>query len=186
MKKRIRKKLMKKWIKSTVDSVHIEMEVRHRSTGINMCYQFIKNYILFDSDRLPRARSEMYNKVDLEVYIKTLTLHELGHFLDRDALLASIPQTLEFFKKKRKSPLFERKLNVHLFQLDIDEHEMNYVFEETAWTNAEKLNRLYQIVNWSDFEKVKFNSLLTYTASYNRDLLIYQRLLAEANKQIAG
>ncbi|CAM3892768.1 hypothetical protein [Lederbergia lenta] len=185
MKKRVRKKIMKKWIKSTVDSVHMDMEVIHRNTGINMCYQFIKNYLLFDSDRLPIARREMYNMVDLEVYIKTLTLHELGHSLDRDALLASLPKALEFFRMKRKSPIKDRKLNLELFKLDIDEHEMNYVFEETAWENAEKLNRLYNIVDWVDFEKVKFNSLLTYTACYNRDLLIYQRLAAEADKQIA-
>ncbi|MBS4223504.1 integrase [Lederbergia citrea] len=186
MKKRVKKKQIKKLIQATINSVEMNIEVRHQRTGVNMCYEFIKNYLIFDSKRLPKARMEMYNAVGLEVYIKAITLHELGHFLDREALLSSIPRMIELIKIKRKAPFRERKLNIDLFKADIEIHEMNYVFEESAWTNAEKLNRLYHVIDWECFEKVKFDSLLSYTACYNRDLLIYQQLAAKTNNQIAG
>ncbi|MBM7552596.1 integrase [Thalassobacillus pellis] len=186
MKKRALKKKIKKLIHTTVDQAGLHLPIRHKRTNINMSYDFIEDAIYFDIRRLVKARKEMTEIVPIEIYVQTLTLHELGHQLDREALLASIPRTIEILKAKRKHPMFERRKNINLFKIDMEAHEMDYTFEETGWENAEKLNRLHNIVEWDSFEKVKKNSLLTYTVFYNRDLLIYQQLLKEQQEEAAG
>lgn len=185
MKKRLLKKMMKQWISTVMGMVNMEIEVRHQLTGINLCYEFIENRVLFDSRRIIDARKEMLSPVGLEAYVKTLALHELGHAMDREALLASLPRAIEMAHAKRITPYHERKSNLDLIRIDLEEHEMNYAFEETAWSNAEKLNRLYHVVGWEDFEQIKFDSLLSYTALYNRDLLIHHNLVAATSVQIA-
>jgi hypothetical protein len=69
-----------------------------------------------------------------------------------------------------------------LFSLIIEEHEMNIAFEKTAWMNAEKLNGLYQIVEWDIFEMMKIASLETYNLFYEEDLRLYSKLKAAGNQ----
>ncbi|WP_017729303.1 hypothetical protein [Halalkalibacterium ligniniphilum] len=186
MKKRALIKKVKKLIESTLIDVNIVIDVKHKRTRVNMVYDFIQGTLIFDAKRMVEARNEMMEKVSLEDYIKALTLHELGHHLDRYALIASLPRTYEIYELKQKIPYSERRKNLSLFKVDLEEHEMDYAFEESAWAYAKKLNRLYNLVNDNVFEKVKFNSMLSYLASYNQDLLIYQQLLLESETSLAG
>ncbi|PWA04982.1 integrase [Pueribacillus theae] len=176
MNKRILKKKVKQIIQSTMNDVNISLKIQQEQSGVNMSYDFIKNIVYFDAERIQKARMEVNENVSLEAYVKAVTLHELGHFLDREALQASIPRAFEIFKFKNRFSFKERIKHSELFKIDIEAHELNYVFEETAWENAEKLNRLFGVVDWESFEIVKFHCMLSYAAQYNRDLLIYQRL----------
>lgn len=67
----------------------------------------------------------------------------------------------------------------------IEEHLMNIAFEETAWANAEIMNKKFAIVDWQSFEQVKAQGLATYHHLYERDLTLYNKLLAEQSEQIA-
>ena len=62
---------------------------------------------------------------------------------------------------------------------------MNISFEETAWANAEMLNREFAIVDWANFEKMKNQGMETYLYLYTKDLQLYNKLLAEQTEQIA-
>lgn len=177
VKKRILKKKIKRMIKSTLDKVGISIKVIHNKTGVNMSYDFIKHIIYFDAERIQTARLEMTVPVSLEAYVKAVTLHELGHSIDRNALVASIPKAFKIYTAKRQYPLSERIHHPNLIKIDLEEHEMNYIFEETAWVHARKLNFAYKVLDSTAFDKVKFDCMLSYIAQYNRDLLIYQRLL---------
>lgn len=180
MKKRIRMKRIKKWVRSTGDAVQMDTVLKRQKTGVNISYDFIQDIVGYDLERLQKARREMKQPVALETYVRTLTIHELGHAMDRAALLASFDRTVEFFKMKRTYPAAEQRRDIGRFSMLIEEHEMNIAFEETAWNNAEMMNRLYGIVDWDDFYNVKKHSLSTYKAAYKRDLHLYQRLLSEA------
>jgi hypothetical protein len=178
-------KWIEQLIQSTIRNVGIDIELKQQITGINMSYNFIFDYIGYDDIRIEEAIKEMRDPVSLQSYIKAFTLHELGHALDRNALLDSLTKTLEFYDMKKNYPIHERYSDPNLLAMLIEEHEMNIGFEETAWANAEKLNMEYGIVNWESFEKVKKQGMATYLNLYAEDLHLYNKLVAEHIEQIA-
>ncbi|MFS0577388.1 integrase [Sporosarcina sp. 179-K 3D1 HS] len=185
MNNRIKMKRIKQWMRSTADAVRMDTVLKRQQTGVNMSYDFIQDMVGYDLERLPKARREMKQPVSLEAYVRTLTMHELGHAVDREALLASFDRTVEIFKMKKTYSAAEQRRDLGTFTMLIEEHEMNIAFEETAWDNAEKMNRLHGIVDWNDFYNVKAHSLSTYQACYERDLRLYQRLLAANSTPVA-
>ncbi|GIN69823.1 hypothetical protein J14TS2_02980 [Bacillus sp. J14TS2] len=166
------------WIQEVMERVHLFMPIKQRSTGINMSYNFLDNVISFNPTRSIQSHKEMDESLPFRAFIQALTLHELGHSLDRDSLYASISKSYHIYQIKKAHSYSKRSKNIELFQWDIEDHEMNYIFEETAWIHARRLNQTYQIVDPTIMEEVEFHSLLTYTAQYNRDLLIYHQLKA--------
>ncbi|NEU32153.1 integrase, partial [bacterium LRH843] len=134
-------KWLKDLIQSVMKAVEIEIEVRQENTGVNMSYNFIQNFVGFDAKRIQKARTELQSPLSLELYIKIFTLHELGHAVDQKALLDSLPRTIEILQMKRSYTRNEHYNNTDLLAILIEEHEMNIAFEETAWTNAENLNK---------------------------------------------
>ena len=175
-----RKNLVEKIIHSTVRTVKMTMELRIDNSGINMSYNFIGNYIGVDLKSLFIAIEEVSNPIAPDLYVKTLTINE-----DRPGLLQTLDRTVEIYNMKRNYSTKEIYNDLALLAVILEEHEMNLLFEETAWTNAEKLNEKYQIVDPLSLESVKEHSLSTYRASYQADLSIYNRLLKETNEQIA-
>ncbi|MFZ7947092.1 MULTISPECIES: integrase [Bacillaceae] len=182
-KKRI--KWIEQIIQSTLRTVGIEIELKHQLTGVNMSYNFILDYIGYDVKRIEEAIMEMQAPVSLKSYIHSFTLHELGHALDRKALLDSLPKTLEYYEMKKNHSISEQYSDTNLLAMLIEEHEMNIGFEETAWVNAEKLNKEFGIVDWASFEKLKNQGMDTYLQLYAKDLQRYNKLLSEQTEQIA-
>lgn len=173
-------------IQSTIRAVGIEIELKQEHTGVNMSYNFILDHIGYDVKRIEEAIKEMQCQVSLKSYIKAFTLHELGHALDRQALLDSLSKTLEFYEMKKNHTKFEQYSDDNLLKMIIEEHEMNIAFEETAWANAEKLNMEYDIVDWDSFEKAKNQGMATYLNLFSKDLMIYNQLVSEQpTEQIA-
>ena len=144
-------------ISATMQSVEMDVQLRQDNSGVNMSYNFIGDYVGFDANRLIEAKEEMQTTISLEVYIKTITLHELGHAIDRKALLETLDRTIEIFDAKRNNSLYELYNRVDLLSMVIEEHEMNLIFEETAWENAQKLNEKFHIVEEKCFEAIKQN-----------------------------
>lgn len=165
-------------IQSTMDAVQLNLPLKEDRSGVNMCYNFIGEYVGFDAQRLVKAHEEMNTTISLETYIQTITIHELGHAMDQAALSASLPRTVEIFQMKKRHPVHELYTNPELLASLIEEHEMNLVFEETAWNNAEKLNEHYQIVDPSAFEQIRRHSLSSYYKLYEEDLQLYDKLNA--------
>ncbi len=180
-----RKKWIENLIQSTIRNVGIDIELKHQLTGVNMSYNFILDYIGYDVNRIEEAIKEMQVSVSLQSYIKAFTLHELGHALDRKALLDSLEKTLEYYEMKKNYTLYERYSNYKLLAKLIEEHEMNIGFEETAWANAEKLNMEYDIVDLASFEKAKNQGMATYLNLYAKDLQLYNKLVPKQTEQIA-
>lgn len=172
-------------INSTMHDVGMNVELKQDNSGINMSYNFIGNYVGFDVNRLLEVSNEMQTLISLELYIKIITIHELGHAMDRDALLDSLTRTLEIFNKKNNHSLYELYNNIDLLAMLMEEHEMNIIFEETAWENAEILNKKFRIVDEKSFEIVKAHSLSTYMNLYKEDLHLYEELMASQHVQIA-
>lgn len=185
MHEKNRKRWIEELIQSTIRTVGIDIELKHQLTGVNMSYNFILDYIGYDGERIEEAIKEMRGQVSLQSYVKALTLHELGHALDRKALLDSLTKTLEYYEMKKNDPLYERYSDCNLLRMLIEEHEMNIGFEETAWLNAEKLNMEYGIVDKAAFEKVKEQGMATYLNLYAKDLKLYNKLVSEQSVQIA-
>src|SRR5690606_41628913 len=76
---------------------------RSSDLGVNMSYNFITNVVSFDANRLVEAADEL-SSIPFDQYVKTITLHELGHAIDRPALDASLTRTLDYFNMRdRKS-----------------------------------------------------------------------------------
>lgn len=165
-------------IEATLATVGMDLEIRHEPCGINMSYNFILHYVGFDAKRISTAVKEVDPAVTLEQYVKAFTLHELGHALDREALLDSLPRTMEIYETKHSYSKDELYSSRELLALVLEEHTMNLEFEETAWKNAEKLNRIFGIVDWSVFEQIKQQGLITYQRAYRKDLKIHDRLLS--------
>ncbi|MGX9136380.1 integrase [Rummeliibacillus sp. JY-2-4R] len=155
----------------------MDLELRQDHSGINMSYNFIRNYIGFDAKRLEEAKNELQSLVPLEVYVKTITMHELGHAIDREALLASLSKTLEFFEMKDQYTLSEIYNDEQLLASLLDEHQMNITFEETAWDNAEKFNQILHLVDENTFNMIRKHSLATYNDLYQEDLQLYNELV---------
>jgi hypothetical protein len=180
-----RKNWIEQLIQSTIRAVGMDMELKEKHTGVNLSYNFILNYIGYDVKRIEEAIKEMKNQVSLKSYIQAFTLHELGHALDRKALLDSLTKTLEFYEMKKTHTIYEQYSDYNLLTMIIEEHKMNIAFEETAWANAEKLNKEYGIVDWESFEKVKNQGMATYLNLYAGDLQLYNTLVSEQGEQIA-
>ncbi|MEI4769380.1 integrase [Psychrobacillus sp. FJAT-51614] len=172
-------------INATMQSVGMNVPLKQDNSGVNMSYNFIGDYVGFDAERLIKAKEEMQKTISLELYIKTITMHELGHAIDRKALLATLDRTMEIFDAKRNHSLYELYNSVDLLSMIIEEHEMNIIFEETAWENAQKLNQEFQVVDEECFEAIKKYSLGTYREIYQEDLYLYEKLVAEHAIQIA-
>lgn len=186
MTERTKNKSIKQLIQSTVEAVHMDIRLKSDSSGVNMSYNFILDYVGFDTNRLRQARNEMQTHIPLDKYIKILTLHELGHAVDREALMDSLSRTMEIYSMKKSHPLRQQYENIDLLSMIIEEHEMNILFEKTAWVNAQAMNQIYSIVDWASFEKVKTHSLSTYKELYEKDLEIYNRLVAESSESAAS
>ncbi|MFJ5768435.1 integrase [Psychrobacillus sp. NPDC093180] len=185
MKNKYNEKYVQRLIRSTMQAVGMEVELKQDNSGINMSYNFIGDYVGFDVDRLLEVSKEMQTPISLELYIKIITMHELGHAIDRDALLNTLARTLEIFDTKKSHSLYELYNNIDLLAMLIEEHEMNIVFEETAWENAKNLNKEFQMVDEEIFEAVKAHSLATYKSLYEEDLQLYEELAALQSVQIA-
>ncbi|CAM3180045.1 integrase [Filibacter tadaridae] len=172
-------------IKSTMKAVGMDLELKHESCGINMSYNFIRNNVGYDATRIQEALNEMQTPIAPEPYIQALTLHELGHALDREALMESLERTMEIVEMKNRYSLYEQYNDSNLLAMLIEEHEMNIAFEDTAWKNAEEMNKKYELVDWTSFQEVKEQGLATYLSLYNEDLQLYTNLVALHSEQIA-
>lgn len=185
MKEKNRDRRINRLIESTMKTVGMDIEIKQEQTGVNMSYNFIFDYVGIDMQRVNEAIKEMHIPVSIESYIKTFTLHELGHALDRKALLDSLDRTLEIFEMKRNYTLYEQYNDINLLAMLIEEHKMNIDFEEKAWMNAEELNKKYGVVDWGIFEKLKDQGMATYMNLYKEDLQLYSKLVAENSEKTA-
>lgn len=176
---------IKQWICSTIETVGMPLELIEQTNGINMSYNFIEDFVGVDLNRVQEAQIELASPVPLGTYIQIMTLHELGHAMDREALLESLPRTIQIHKMKKSYPLSEQCSNAELLGMRIEEHTMNIAFEETAWMNAAELNRKHSIGDHINFELIKAHSLQSYTQLYEKDLLLYNELLASEKPQTA-
>lgn len=172
-------------IHSTMQAVEIDVELVQDNCGINMSYNFIRHHVGYDAKRLLEAVTELPTSISLEDYIKTITIHELGHALDRPALMESLDRTYEIFDIKNDHSNNELYNNIDLLSVIIEEHVMNITFEETAWNNAEMLNKQFHLVDAHVFETIRHSSLATYVELYKEDLAIYDQLVMEQSMQIA-
>lgn len=172
-------------ILSIMRIVGIELEIEQEVSGINMSYNFITDKISYDPERIYEAKKELHKPISLETYLQIFTLHELGHALDRESLLHSLDETLEIFDMKRNYSIKEQYNHSTLLALLIKEHQMNIQFEKTAWDNARKLNKEFNIVDRNIFDQVQVHSLRTYTNLYERDFKIYNQLLLDESSKVA-
>lgn len=185
MLSRYTKDYIEEIIKSVMNTVKIDLEIRPDHSGINMSYNFIGHYIGIDFERLLSAWEENEAPISLESYIKVLTIHELGHAIDRLALLESLERTIEIFRAKNSYVLSEIYNNRDLLSMIVEEHEMNIKFEETAWINAEHLNLEFNFIDHSSFKLVKRHSLESYRTLYLEDLKLYEILLESQGEKTA-
>ncbi|VDG97893.1 Uncharacterised protein [Lysinibacillus sphaericus] len=165
-------------IRDTITTVGMEIDVVQKKTGVNMMYDFIEHCVLVDSERLHIARGEMDHMLPISDYVQALTLHELGHALDRKALLESLPGTRDVIELKRTFSRQELYRNSHLLKKIIDENNQDYQFEETAWTNAERLNNMFHIVSTHCLIQMKEHGLATYKQTFLQDNAVYEGLVA--------
>lgn len=172
-------------INSTIQATGLTILLEEDHTGINMSYNFITNVVSFDADRLVEAAGELSGIVPFDIYVKIITLHELGHAIDRPALDASLTRTLDFFDMRNHYSTNEIFRNPELLGMIIEEHQMNIAFEETAWANAEILNHQLQYIDQSTFELIKNHSVSTYIRNYEEDLTVYKQLLEQTELQPA-
>lgn len=165
-------------IHSTIKDTGLTIMLKEDHSGVNMSYNFITNVVSFDAKRLVEAAGEL-SSIPFDQYVKTITLHELGHALDRPALDASLDRTLDYFDMRDQYSTKEIFKNPDLLGMIIEEHQMNIAFEETAWANAENLNQKLQIIDQNSFELIKKQSLSTYIKNYEEDLSAYKQLLEQ-------
>ena len=95
-------------IESTIRAVNMDVELKQESTGVNMMYDFIKDEVLVDISRVQKACQELPEPMPLETYLRILTIHELGHAMDRQALLDSLERTKEIIMMKRQAAAEKR------------------------------------------------------------------------------
>lgn len=165
-------------IYSTIKATGLITMLEEDHTGVNMSYNFITNVVSFDANRLVKAAGEL-SGIPFDQYVKTITLHELGHAIDRPALDASLTRTLDYFDMRDQYSTKEIFNNPELLGMIIEEHQMNIAFEETAWANAETLNQKLQFIDQNSFELIKKHSLSTYIRNYEEDLAAYKQLLEQ-------
>lgn len=165
-------------VRDTIVAVGMELDVRSLKTGVNMMYDFIEHSVLVDTERLYKARNEMNGPVALDEYVRALTLHELGHALDRKALLASLPGTQEVIRLKKEHSRQELYGSMQLLKKLIDENDQDYQFEVTAWNNAERLNGMFHVVSNECLSHMKTHGLATYQQAFSQDRILYEGLAA--------
>lgn len=166
-------------IADVIKTVKMDVPIRPMHDGINMSYNFIGKYIGYDEKRLHAAHAEMAAVYPFETYVQAITLHELGHAMDHEALEASLPKTMDIFTMKKSYPMSEIFQTPELLKVLIEEDEMNIVFEETAWNNASLMNVEYKLVDPLCFEAIRNSSLATYITLYDEDVRHYEKLLDE-------
>ncbi|MGN7386399.1 integrase [Sporosarcina sp. SAFN-015] len=169
-------------IESTIHAVNMDVELKQESTGVNMMYDFIKDEVIVDIARVRKACQELPEPMPLEIYLRVLTIHELGHAMDRKALLDSLDRTKEIIHMKKQAAAEMRSTDLPFMTMVMEEHETDIAFEETAWANAEILNSFFEIVDGASFEKVKVHSLATYRTVYEADLEIYNGFIRKQEK----
>lgn len=91
---------IKEIIQYIMTTANIDLEIRPDESGINMSYNFIGHYIGVDFTRLISAWEEIEAPLSLDSYIKTLTIHELGHAVDRRHCLNHWSGQLKSFELK--------------------------------------------------------------------------------------
>lgn len=160
-------------IESTIRDVLMDVELKQEITGVNMMYDFIKDEVIVDIARVQKACQELPEPMPLETYLRVLTIHELGHAMDRQALLDSLDRAKEIILMKKQAAAEKRPTDLPFITMVIEEHETDIAFEETAWANAEILNSFFEVVAGDSFEIVKAHSLSTYRAAHEADLEIY-------------
>lgn len=172
-------------IESTIRAVHMDVELKQESTGVNMMYDFIKDEVIVDIARVQKACQELPEPMPLETYLRVLTIHELGHAMDRQALLDSLDRAKEIIVMKKQAAAEKRSTDLPFMTMVMEEHETDIAFEETAWVNAEILNSFFEIVDGDSFEKVKVHSLSTYRAAYEADLEIYKGFIRKQEELLS-
>ncbi|GKV68335.1 hypothetical protein NCCP2716_08330 [Sporosarcina sp. NCCP-2716] len=165
-------------IRETMAAVSMELQIIESATGVNMMYDFIDHCILVDAERLHEARLEMEEPIELADYVRALTLHELGHALDRKALLASLPKTREIIELKREHTWDELSASMEWMKKLVDENDRDYVFEQTAWTNAARMNNMCRLVDKNCLSKMERHGLKTYEQVFLEDRIVYDGLAA--------
>ncbi|EMR07345.1 hypothetical protein C772_00361 [Bhargavaea cecembensis DSE10] len=170
---------IEKIIRETMIRVGVTREVRLERNGINMTYHFIHDYITYDPDRIPEAVSEQMRPVSLETYVAAITMHELGHALDRRALLAGLPLSREVYQTRKTTPPKVLERNPEYMAKVIYEEERNLIAEKTAWANAAELNRKYRLISELDFEAIRRQSLSTYERRLAGKVKVYRMAAGE-------
>lgn len=171
---------IKGWIYSIMDLTGNKLDLTEHSKGINMSYNFIHNHVGIDLARVQQAKDELPISVPLKIYIEVMTLHELGHAADREALLASLPWTLEVYNTKKAAPRDSLYTDPDFLKVVLDEQLMNIEFEITAWNHAEKMNSHHQIADAETFMSIRKHSLASYENPYQQNLHLYERMLADS------
>ncbi|MFD1032293.1 integrase [Metaplanococcus flavidus] len=171
---------IKGWIYSILDLTDTKLDLVEHSKGINMSYNFIHNRIGVDISRIQEARKELASPVALKTYIEVMTLHELGHAADREALLESMPWTIEVYNLKKSVPKDSLYSDPNVLKVILDEQLMNIEFEKTAWRHAETMNNLHQVTDDKTFNFIHEHSQASYEEPYKKNLCLYERLLADS------
>jgi antirestriction protein ArdC len=185
MKERMTESQIVALIESTIRAVNMDVELKQESTGVNMMYDFIKDEVIVDIDRVQKACQELPEPMPLEIYLRVLTIHELGHAMDRKSLLGSLDRTKEIIIMKKQAAAEKRPRDLSLMTMVIEEHKSDITFEETAWANAEILNSFFEIVDGDSFEIVRATSLSTYRAAYDADLEIYHGIIRKQEELLS-
>ncbi len=183
MQDNYKEKNLRQLILSTIKAVGMNTELKKDECGINMSYNFIGDYVGYDKKRLVEAWKEMQAAIPFEQYVKTLTMHELGHAIDREALQDSLERTLEILDIKNSHSPRELYTNIDLLSVLLEEQQMDITFEETAWRNAKYLNETAGLVDSFTFEFIKKHSLATYKDLYEEDTALYNKLAEERTLQ---
>lgn len=166
-------------IKTTMRAVNMDMELKDEHTGVNMMYDFIKDEVLVDCNRVQEACQELEKQIPLRTYVEIITIHELGHAMDRKALLASLDRAVELYEAKKLVAAENRATDIPFMTMRLEELSTDIAFEKTAWANAEMLNRFFEVVDWDCFEMVRTHSLSTYEKLFEQKLKCYEELMEQ-------
>ena len=168
-----------------MDLTGFKLDVLEHTKGVNMSYNFIYDRIGVDIARVQEAKKELALPVSLKTYIEVMTLHELGHAADREALLESLPWTIEVYNIKKAAAVDSHFSDPALLKLILDEQLMNIEFEKTAWNHAETMNRQHKVADKETFEFIRKHSLASYEIPYLENLQIYEGQLADTTEMTA-
>jgi len=166
------------YIDAIATKVELPKEIISLSNGVNMTYNYLTDEISFDARRIAHILNH-YPHISLKDYVTTFTLHELGHSLDRDNLLQSYDQTVEWYKLANRLTTEEKETNLRFLELSYLEAEADLHFEHVAWSHAIRLNEIYHLVSETVLDQLQDDSLLTYEDNYE-----YSKDLFEASKKI--